>query len=131
MLLPRLKSDLLEICWAIANNRLADVPVEWHTEACAGVVIASGGYPETYETGYPIAGLGSVDPDVFVFHGGTALGEDGEVVTAGGRVLTVVAMAPSLPEARAKVYRNVQRLHFTRAYYRRDIAAPSQTARTE
>jgi phosphoribosylamine---glycine ligase len=129
VLIPRLKSDLLEICWAVANNRLADAEIEWSSEATVGVVIASGGYPEDYATGYSIAGLGSLDDDVLVFHGGTALRDDGTIVTRGGRVLTVVASGPTLTEARAKVYRNVQRIHFTQAYYRRDIAAPAQDAR--
>jgi phosphoribosylamine--glycine ligase len=93
--------------------------------------MASGGYPEDYQTGIPIAGLNSVEPDVLVFHAGTALGDDGQVLTAGGRVLTVVATAPTLQEARAKAYRNVQHIYFTRAHYRRDIAAPAQDARTQ
>jgi len=131
VLLPRLKSDLLEICWAVVNNRLSDAEIEWTTDACAAVVIASGGYPDAYETGLPIAGLNSVEPGVFVFHAGTALSDDGTVITSGGRVLTVVASAPTLPEARAAVYRNVQRIHFSRAYYRRDIAAPAQDARVD
>jgi phosphoribosylamine--glycine ligase len=131
VLIPRLKSDLLEICWAVANNRLADAEIEWSTEATVGVVIASGGYPDDYSTGYEIAGLGSLDDDALVFHGGTALRDDGAIVTSGGRVLTVVASAPTLTEARAKVYRNVQRIHFTQAYYRRDIAAPAQNARVD
>jgi phosphoribosylamine--glycine ligase len=131
VLIPRLKSDLLEICWAVVNNRLADAEIEWSTEATVGVVIASGGYPADYTTGYEIAGLGSLDDDALVFHGGTALRDDGAVVTNGGRVLTVVASAPTLTEARAKVYRNVQRIHFTQAYYRRDIAAPAQNARVD
>jgi phosphoribosylamine--glycine ligase len=131
VLLPRLKSDLLEICLAVAEGRLSDVAVDWRTDACVGVVLASGGYPEEYETGYVIAGLNSLEPDVLVFHGGTALAENGNVVTAGGRVVTVTAMAPALAEARAKAYRNIQRLHFTKAFYRRDIAAPAQDARTQ
>lgn len=131
VLLPRLRSDLLEICWAVANNRLAEAEVDWSTDACVGVVMASGGYPDDYQTGYPIAGLGALEPDVLVFHGGTALGEGGTVVTNGGRVLTVVATAPTLSEARAKAYRNVQRIHFTRAHYRSDIAAPAQDARIQ
>jgi phosphoribosylamine--glycine ligase len=131
VLLPRLKSDLLDILWAVANDRLAEAEVQWSTDACVAVTIASGGYPDEYQTGFPIAGLGSIEPDVIVFHAGTALSETGEVVTAGGRVLTVSATAPSLQEARAKAYRNVQRIHFSRAYYRRDIAAPSQDARIE
>ena len=131
VLLPRLKSDLLEICWAVANNRLREVPIEWSTDACVGVVLASGGYPDDYPTGFPIAGLGSVEPDALVFHAGTALADDGSVVTAGGRVLTVVATGPTLADARTKAYRNVQHIHFSRCHYRRDIAAPAQDARVE
>jgi phosphoribosylamine--glycine ligase len=129
VLIPRLKSDLLEVCWAVANNRLHEVPVEWSDEVCVGVVLASGGYPDDYQTGLPISGLGSVEEDALVFHAGTALTDDGDVVTAGGRVLTVVAMGESLAEARSKVYRNIQRIHFSRCHYRRDIAAPAQEAR--
>lgn len=131
VIIPRLKSDLLEICWAVANNRLAEAEIEWSTDACVGVVIASGGYPDEYQTGFEIHGLRSVEPDVLVFHAGTTQGDDGAVLTSGGRVLTVVATGPSLPEARAKAYRNVQRLHFSRAQYRSDIAAPAQDARVD
>ncbi|MFQ6020346.1 MAG: phosphoribosylamine--glycine ligase, partial [Dehalococcoidia bacterium] len=131
VVLPRLKSDLLEVCWAAANGRLSEVAVEWSGEACVGVVLASGGYPDEYRAGYPIAGLGAVEPDVLVFHAGTALADDNSVVTAGGRVLTVVATAPTLAEARTVAYRNVQRIHFTNAHYRKDIAAPAQGARVE
>jgi phosphoribosylamine--glycine ligase len=131
VLLPRLKSDLLEICWAVMNNHLSDAEIEWSTDACAAVVLASGGYPDEYETGFPIAGLNSLEPGVHAFHAGTVLDDDGVVRTAGGRVLTVAAIAPSLLEARAIVYRNVQRIHFTRAHYRRDIAAPAQDARVD
>lgn len=131
VLLPRLKSDLLEICWATANGRLADARIDWSTDACVGVVMASGGYPDQYRTGYTIAGLGTVEPDVLVFHAGTAAEGDGTVVTAGGRVLTVVATGRTLAEARGKVYRNVQRIHFSRCHYRKDIAAPAADARVE
>jgi phosphoribosylamine--glycine ligase len=131
VLLPRLKTDLLEVCLAVANNRLHELEIEWSEQACVGVVLASGGYPEEYATGFPVAGLGQVEPDVLVFHAGTALTEEGGVVTSGGRVLTVAALGESLTEARAKVYRNVQRIHFSRCHYRRDIAAPAQAARVE
>jgi phosphoribosylamine--glycine ligase len=131
VLLPRLKSDLLEICWAVANERLAETAVEWSTEACVGVMLASGGYPNEYRTGFPISGLNSVEPGVMVFHAGTATGDGGQTVTAGGRVLTIVASAPTLPEARAIAYRNVQRIHFSGAHYRRDIAAPAEDARVD
>jgi phosphoribosylamine--glycine ligase len=131
VLLPRLKSDLLEICWAVANDRLSEAEVEWSTDACVGVMMASGGYPDDYETGFPISGLNSLEPEVMVFHAGTALAENGDVVTAGGRVLTVVAKAATVQEARAAAYRNVQRIHFSRAHYRRDIAAPAEDARVD
>jgi phosphoribosylamine--glycine ligase len=131
VLLPRLKSDLLEICLAVAHNRLSDAEIEWSTDAAVCVVMASGGYPGDYATGYPIAGLDSVEDGVVAFHAGTRVDEDGRVVTAGGRVLAVTATGKTLSEARATVYRNVQRIHFTQAYYRRDIAAPSQNARVD
>lgn len=132
VLLPRLKSDLLEICWAAANGRLSEAEIEWSTDACVGVVMASGGYPDDYETGFDIAGLGSMEEGAMVFHAGTALRDDGTVVvTNGGRVLTVVATAPTLQEARGKAYRNVKQIHFSKAHYRTDIAAPAQDARVD
>ena len=125
VLLPRLKGDLLEILWAVANSRLHEVEdaVDWTPDACVGVVVASGGYPGRYETGFPILGLDAVDPDVQVFHAGTRPADDGTVVTAGGRVLTVVATAPTMDEARERAYRNVQRIHFQGMHYRTDIGA--------
>ncbi len=131
VLLPRLQSDLLDICWAAANGTLSECEIRWSTDAAVGVVVASGGYPDDYETGYEIAGLNSLDADVHVFHAGTIPGDQGEVLTSGGRVLTVVATAPTITEARSTAYRNVQRIHFTNAFYRRDIAAPAQDARVD
>jgi phosphoribosylamine--glycine ligase len=121
VLLPRLKTDLLEILQAVANNRLEGTVVEWSEDACVGVVLASGGYPGSYETGLPIEGLDEVDADVQVFHAGTKRREDGVVVTAGGRVLTVVATGATLADAREKAYRNVERIRFQGVHYRRDI----------
>jgi len=129
--LPRLKSDLADILWAVATDRLHAVDVQWSDEACVGVVMASGGYPDKYDTGFPIAGLGSVEEDALVFHAGTRLDEEGGVVSSGGRVLTVAALGASLSEARGKAYRNIQHIHFSRCHYRRDIAAPSQGAVVE
>ena len=132
VLLPRLKSDLLEICLAVANGTLSDAEIEWSTDAAVGVVIASGGYPDDYDVGFEIAGLKAAEEDgALVFHAGTAFNDEGEVVTAGGRVLTVVATAPSLLEARNKVYSAVRRIHFTKLHYRTDIAAPAQNARID
>jgi phosphoribosylamine--glycine ligase len=121
VILPRLKTDLLEILQAVANNRLEGTVVEWSEEACVGVVLASGGYPGSYDTGFPIEGLDEVDRDVQVFHAGTKRRDDGALVTAGGRVLTVVATGATLVEAREKAYRNVERIRFQGVHYRRDI----------
>jgi phosphoribosylamine--glycine ligase len=130
VVLPLLKSDLADILWAEANDRLHEAVVEWSDGACVGVVMASGGYPDQYQTGYPIVGLSAVE-DGIVFHAGARLAEDDSVVTSGGRVLTVAAVGANLNEARMKAYRNVQRIHFTGCHYRKDIAAPSQQAVVE
>jgi phosphoribosylamine--glycine ligase len=119
-LLPRLKTDLLDIVWACVNGMLDQIEVEWEDTASVCVVLASGGYPGEYRTGLAISGLDAVDEDVLVFHAGTRFENDG-VVTAGGRVLNVVATAAMLAEARAKAYANVARIHFEGMHYRRDI----------
>jgi len=123
VVLPRLKSDLLDIIVAVVDNKLDQVRVRWSEEACVGVVMASAGYPGNYETGLPISGLNEVDGAVMVFHAGTREGSTpGGVVTSGGRVLTVVATGKDLKEAREKVYNNIARIHFEGCQYRRDIA---------
>ncbi len=120
--LPRLKTDLVDIMLAVVNNNLGQINIEWSEDACVGVVMASAGYPGSYKTGFPITGLDSLDKDVIVFHAGTKLGSDGEVLTSGGRVLTVVAMGRTLAQAREKVYANISRIHFEGCHYRKDIA---------
>ena len=122
-LLPRLRSDLLEICEAVAHGRLADVKVEWSDEATVGVVMASGGYPGGYETGLPISGVGGSDYGVQVFLAGAQRDEAGVLRTAGGRVLCVVASGASLAEARATAYDRVRAISFEGAHYRTDIGA--------
>jgi phosphoribosylamine--glycine ligase len=104
------------------DNRLDKIKIEFRDEACVGVAMASGGYPGNYKTGFPISGLDNVDKDIMVFHAGTKLGNKKEVLTNGGRVLTIVATGKNLAEAREKVYRNITRVHFEGAYYRKDIA---------
>jgi phosphoribosylamine--glycine ligase len=121
-LLVRLESDLLDIVWAAVNSRLDDLEIEWSPRASVCVVLASGGYPGSYATGLPIDGLADIDPDVQVFHAGTRRSGDGACFTAGGRVLNVVATAPTLAEARARAYTNVERIRFDGMHYRRDIA---------
>lgn len=122
VLVPRLESDLLDVCQAAAEGRLAEIDVRWTARAAAGVVMASGGYPGEYETGKPINGAGDVDDGVLVFYAG-ARREGDAIVTSGGRVLTVVAMGGSVAEARAKAYENVARISFEGAHWRTDIAA--------
>jgi len=121
VILPRLKTDLVDIIFAILENKLAQMKIEWGEEACVGVVMASGGYPGSYKTGFPIHGLNDVDKDIMVFHAGTKL-SDGRVVTNGGRVLTVAATGKTIAEARKKVYDNIARIRFEGAHYRKDIA---------
>jgi phosphoribosylamine--glycine ligase len=122
-ILPRLQTDLVDILLAIVDNRLSELTVEWSNDACVGVVIASGGYPGNYKTGFPITGLDKVDEKILVFHAGTKLGENAKVYTDGGRVLTVTASGETMAEARAKVYQNLPRIHFDGCHYRKDIAA--------
>jgi len=121
--LPLLKTDLVDIMLAVIDNKLEQISVEWSEDACVGVVMASAGYPGSYKTGFPITGLDDLDQDILVFHAGTKLGsEPGQVLTGGGRVLTVVAMGKTIAEAREKVYANIPRIHFEGCHYRKDIA---------
>jgi phosphoribosylamine--glycine ligase len=123
VILPRLKTDLVDIILAVVKGKLSQTKIETTEDACVGVVLASGGYPDTYKTGFPISGLLDVDKDVMVFHAGTKVGATPwEVLTNGGRVLTVVAMGKSLTEARAKAYDNASRITFEGCHYRKDIA---------
>jgi len=122
-ILPRLQTDLVDILLAILDNRLSKLAVEWNNNACIGVVMASAGYPGSYKTGLPILGLDKLDKEILVFHAGTKLGENSQVYTDGGRVLTVTATGKTMSEARAKVYQNLPRIHFDGCHYRKDIAA--------
>ena len=121
--LPRLKTDLVDIMLAVINGNLNQMDVEWSEGACVGVVMASAGYPGSYQTGLPITGLDNLDKDILVFHARTKIGSaPGQVLTSGGRVLTVVATGRTIAEAREKVYHNISRIHFDGCHYRRDIA---------
>jgi phosphoribosylamine--glycine ligase len=122
VVLPLLKTDLVDILMAVVQGNLDQVKIEWSSEACVGVVMSSAGYPGSYKTGFPIRGIDSADKDVLVFHAGTKLGNDGLICTDGGRVLTVVGVGQDMAEAREKVYRNISNIHFEGCYYRKDIA---------
>lgn len=121
VILPRLQSDLLPILHAAATGSLEGLDIVWDPRPCVAVVLASGGYPGTYRTGLPIHGLHDLPPDVIVFHAGTRL-ESGQVMTAGGRVLTVAALGETIAAARARAYEGVRCLAFDGAQYRTDIA---------
>ena len=125
-LLPRLDTDLLAIMEAAGRGRLAEVEIRWTPGATVAVVLASGGYPGGYPTGLPISGLDDVDTDALVFHAGTRR-EGDQIVTAGGRVLTVVGRGATLAEARDHAYANAARIQFDGVHYRRDIALRETT----
>ena len=122
VLMARLKSDLFAVCRAAAEGKLAGTDIKWLDEYAVGVVLASRGYPGRYATGHHIEGLDDVDAGVHVFHAGTKQA-DGGVVTNGGRVLTVVARAPTLIQARQRAYANADRIQFEGVFMRNDIAA--------
>lgn len=122
VVLPLLGGDVLRLINEAAHGRIDRDAVTTSDDTAVGVVMASGGYPGAYETGFEISGLDAVDDDVLVFHAGTALDEDGKVVTAGGRVLCVVARGPDRETAREIAYDNVRRISFENMYYRSDIA---------
>jgi phosphoribosylamine--glycine ligase len=128
VLLPLLQSDLLDIMLATTDGTLDKVDVRWSDQAAVTVVLASGGYPGPYETGKPISGLEDVDRDVMLFHAGTRRTDDGHLVTNGGRVLAVTALAPTMAAAREKAYGNVERIRFDGMHYRRDIGASEAAA---
>lgn len=130
VILPRLKADLARIMLATARGELDGLPIQWDERACVGVVIASGGYPGAYTTGHAISGIPEASADAMVFHAGTRLAADAPaqtsaapaILTDGGRVLTVAALADTLEHARAAAYAGARRIHFDGAFYRTDIA---------
>lgn len=119
VILPMLKTDLMEIFEAIVDERLSEVNVEWEDGACVCLVLASGGYPEAYEKGKEIT-FGDLDKDIVLCHAGTAM-KEGKTVTSGGRVLGVVAKGANIEAARKKVYANAEKISFEGMYYRKDI----------
>lgn len=120
VILPRLKSDFIKICNAIVDGTLEGRKIEWDNNAAVCVMLTSKGYPGSYQTDLPIE-IGDIDSDVLLFHSGTARNESGELVTAGGRVIGVTALAPTIEEAREKAYRNAEKINFEGKQYRTDI----------
>jgi phosphoribosylamine--glycine ligase len=121
-ILMRLESPLMDALEACIDGRLAEISLQWTPGASACVVASSAGYPGSYKSGFPITGLDSAAriPGVQVFHSGSARKED-QLVTAGGRVLGVTAVAASLQEALARAYQAMEEIQFEGIYYRRDI----------
>ena len=122
VVLPHLKTDIIDIFDAIIDERLDTIKIEWDDKAAVCVILASGGYPEKYTKGYEITGIDQAEKEaaVTVFHAGTKL-ESGKYYTAGGRVLGVTAVADSIDNARQKAYAAVDKISFEGMQYRRDI----------
>lgn len=116
-IMARLETDLVDIFSAMADNRLKDMEIKWSDKHAVCVMMASGGYPESYESGKEISGI---TEDMLVFHSGTEWVEN-KLQTNGGRVLGVMGIADSLELARAKAYENVSKIQFERAHFRTDI----------
>ncbi len=119
--LPLLQTDLLTIMQAVQAGNLADIDIEFSDKACCALVLASGGYPLKYASGYPIT-LPALSKDIAIFQAGTKY-LDQKLVTAGGRVLAISAQASTLAEAINKAYQVAEKVEFTDKYYRRDIGA--------
>lgn len=122
VVLPRLKTDLLDIFEACIDGKLEEVDVKWEDNACACVILASGGYPEKYEKGYEIFGLEDIKKveNTIVFHSGTAF-KDGKFITNGGRVLGVTGVGKTLDEAIKTAYNGVNLVDFKDKHFRKDI----------
>lgn len=123
VVLPLLKTDLVDVVEAVAEHRLDQVKVEWHDRSAVCVVMTSGGYPGAYQTGAPITGLPEkvLSGDVLVYHAGTTR-KNGEVVTAGGRVLGITGIGERLADAAQRAYAKVRTISFPGCHYRSDIA---------
>ena len=119
VVIPRLKSDLVELFQAVANEKLNEITLEIDERSATTIMIVSGGYPEDYEKGKVISGFEKVEESI-VFHAGTTI-ENGQIVSNGGRVLAVTSFGDNFQEAIKKSYQNIDKLHFDKMYFRTDI----------
>jgi phosphoribosylamine--glycine ligase len=119
VVLPLLKNDLVEIFKAISEERLNEIEIEFDERTAATVMLVSGGYPEAYEKGKEITGIENIKNSL-VFHAG-AKQDKGKIVTSGGRVMAITSFGKSIQEATKKSYHNIEKLHFDKMYYRKDI----------
>ena len=120
VVLPLLASDLVPLLYAAVEGTLKQQTVQFFSEYAVDVVLSSGGYPDGYEKGKEIAGLNELPDDILVFHAGTAV-KEGKLVTAGGRVLNMVAIGNDFMKTRHYLYQNIQKVHFDKMHFRRDI----------
>lgn len=123
VVLPRLESDLVDIMEAVALGKPEDIELSWSEDWAVSVVLASDGYPGSYEKGKVILGIEEAEDQnkTIVFHAGTTLNADGELVTNGGRVLNVVALGSTFEKARDRAYRGVECINFEGKQFRTDI----------
>jgi phosphoribosylamine--glycine ligase len=119
VVIPRLKSDLVELFQAVGNQTLDEVSLEIDERSATTIMVVSGGYPEDYGKGFEISGIENIE-DSIAFHAGTTL-KDGKVVTNGGRVIAITSFGESFQEAIKKSYQNIDKLHFDKMYFRKDI----------
>ncbi|WP_435315285.1 phosphoribosylamine--glycine ligase [Cellulophaga fucicola] len=119
VVLPRIENDLVDVFTAVANQTLDTIDIKIDERTATTVMTVSGGYPEAYEKGKEITGLESVDGSI-VFHAGTTL-ENGKIVTSGGRVMAVTSFGANFKDALAQSYKNVEKLHFDKMNYRKDL----------
>ncbi len=129
-LIARLQSDLVELLWATSSGNLDQIDVQYTPQACVCVVLASKGYPDSPKTGDPISGIEDAEQveGVTVFHAGTKLNDEGRVVTAGGRVLSVTALGDTMEQARERAYEAAEMIHFEGMQMRTDIAKDAPVA---
>ena len=120
VVIPRLKSDLVEIFGAVASGNLKNIDIQFDPRTAATVMLTSGGYPGPYEKGKVITGVDCVN-ECITFHAGTAISSDDKVITAGGRVLALTSLGNTMEEALEKSYKNAEIIHFENKYYRKDI----------
>ena len=120
VLMPRLKSDIVDVFLKTLDESLEEEDVKWDERPSLAVVTTSKGYPSDCATGFEISGLDSLDEDILVFHNGTRF-ENKKLLTNGGRVLSITALADSLDQAREKIYYNIEKLNYDGIYYRKDI----------
>jgi phosphoribosylamine--glycine ligase len=120
----RLDSDLVEVFDAVVDGRIGSTPIKWSDDSSVCVVAASGGYPENFDQGKPIAGLDSANSieGVVIFHAGTTRSDKGDFLTSGGRVLGVTTRAATLHDARTRAYEAIRKISFERMHFRSDIA---------